>query len=343
MARKNLIEAVERSASNAAPAEQPPARPLAGLGSPLKATGAIGGISKTLGTINSSVERAKEIEAQLLQGAAIVELDTGLIDGSFVSDRLGLDPRLLDELAEQIREHGQQVPVLLRPHPTKEGRYQVAYGHRRVAACQKLGIKVRAVVRKLTDEQLVVSQGQENNARANLSYIERALFALKLEQRQFSRDIIMSSLSVDKAALSRMLQLSKQVPSAVIERIGPAPTVGRRRWMELAELLNEAVTTRILEVLAQTGASEEQSDARFELALRTAKQDLTKKPAEKLEPNVWLAEDRSMRVSFAGSGKKVVVSIEAADAARFADFIQADLERLYADYRSRGGQGDSSG
>lgn len=335
MARKNLIEAVERNAATTSSTETPPARPLAGLGSPLKASGAIGGISKTLGSINSSVERAREIEAQLLQGAAVIEIDTDLIDSSFVSDRLGLDLRQLDELADQIREHGQQVPVLLRPHPTREGRYQVAYGHRRVAACQKLGIRVRAVVRNLTDEQLVVSQGQENNARANLSYIERALFAMKLEQRDFSREIIMSALGIDKAALSRMLQVAKQVPSTIVSLIGPAPSVGRRRWLELVELLNETVADEVIEVLSGAGAAEAESDARFELAFRAARQDKSRLRKEKPEQTVWVATDKAMRVSFAGSGKKVVVAIEAADAERFAAFLQADLERLYAHYRER--------
>ena len=338
MARKNLIEAVERNAAATPSTETPPARPLAGLGSPLKASGAIGGISKTLGSINSSVERAREIEAQLLQGAAVIEIDTDLIDSSFVSDRLGLDPRQLDELADQIREHGQQVPVLLRPHPAREGRYQVAYGHRRVAACQKLGIRVRAVVRSLTDEQLVVSQGQENNARANLSYIERALFAMKLEQRDFSREIIMSALGIDKAALSRMLQVAKQVPSPIVSLIGPAPSVGRRRWLELVDLLTDTVAEQVIEVLSSAGAAEAESDARFELAFRAARQDKSKLRKEKPEQSVWVATDKAMRVSFAGSGKKVVVAIEAADAERFAAFLQADLERLYAHYRERAGQ-----
>ncbi|MFP3581837.1 ParB/RepB/Spo0J family partition protein, partial [Arthrobacter sp. SIMBA_036] len=84
--------------------------------------------------------------------------------------------------------------VLLRPHPEAKSRYQVAYGHRRLAATRKLGIKVRAVIRELTDEQLVVSQGQENSARTNLSFIERALFAARLEERGFGRDVIMASL-----------------------------------------------------------------------------------------------------------------------------------------------------
>ena len=31
-------------------------------------------------------------------------------------------------LVVSIREHGQQVPVMVRPHPEKDGRYQIVYG-----------------------------------------------------------------------------------------------------------------------------------------------------------------------------------------------------------------------
>ena len=50
-------------------------------------------------------------------------------------------------------------------NPQQEGRYQIAYGHRRLRAAIELGRPVRAIVKPLTDEQLVVAQGQENSAR----------------------------------------------------------------------------------------------------------------------------------------------------------------------------------
>ncbi|WP_164125936.1 ParB/RepB/Spo0J family partition protein, partial [Stenotrophomonas maltophilia] len=61
-----------------------------------------------------------------------------------------------------IRQHGQNVPILVRPKPGDTEGYEVAFGHRRLRAARELGIKVRAVVRSLTDEQLVIAQGQEN-------------------------------------------------------------------------------------------------------------------------------------------------------------------------------------
>lgn len=183
MARKNLLEISAPNTGRTDSVGAKDNRPIAGFLPQARTGGPVGGITRTLGNITEKMERANDLERQLAEGQTIVEIDTDLIDGSFVTDRLEIDPIELGQLIEQIREHGQQVPILVRPHPESNGRYQVAYGHRRLAATKELGIKVRAVIRQLTDDQLVVSQGQENSARTNLSYIERALFALRLEQR----------------------------------------------------------------------------------------------------------------------------------------------------------------
>jgi hypothetical protein len=54
------------------------------------------------------------------------------------------------------------------------GHFQVAYGHRRLRAAELLQIKVKAVVRYLSDIEMVVVQGKENSDRRDLSFIERA-------------------------------------------------------------------------------------------------------------------------------------------------------------------------
>ena len=87
-----------------------------------------------------------------------------------------------------------------------------------------------------------VAQGQENSGRTDLTFIERAGFAARLEDRKFSREIIMSALNVDKAALSRLIAIATRIPGAVIDAIGPAPAFGRVRWQELTELLERDTT-----------------------------------------------------------------------------------------------------
>src|ERR1700761_1590144 len=150
-------------------------------------------------TLGRMEEETKAMQEALLSGERIVELDPDLVEISFIRDRLADAPLDLDdELVQSIDENGQEVPILVRNHPTIKGRYQIAYGHRRLQAVKLLGRKVQAIIRKLDDTDVVIAQGIENSARRNLSYVERAVFALNLEHGGFDRPVIMKALSTDK-------------------------------------------------------------------------------------------------------------------------------------------------
>ena len=157
-----------------------PARPLLGLERPIKQSSALGAISQSLGDISERVKRAEQIEQKLIEGQTVVELDPSFVDASSVPDRMEATQEQNAAFREMIREHGQSVPILVRPKPKQPDRFEVAFGHRRLRAARELGIKVRAVVRDLTDEQLVIAQGQENSGRTDLTFIERARFAARL-------------------------------------------------------------------------------------------------------------------------------------------------------------------
>lgn len=117
MARKNLIEISAPNPERMDAVAPRDNRPIAGFVPQERSAAPVGGITKTLGNITEKMERASELERQLAAGQTIVELDPRLIDASFVSDRLAIDAAELAQLVEQIREHGQQVPILVRPHP----------------------------------------------------------------------------------------------------------------------------------------------------------------------------------------------------------------------------------
>ena len=53
---------------------------------------------------------------------------------------------------------------------------------------------------------------RKNQDRLDLSYIERALFASRLEQRSFQRDVICVALSIDKTEVSRMISVATALP-----------------------------------------------------------------------------------------------------------------------------------
>ncbi|MGV4796531.1 plasmid partitioning protein RepB [Rhizobium sp. F40D2] len=327
MARKNLIEISAPSPARVETVAPRDNRPIAGFVPQERSTAPVGGITKTLGNITEKMERASELERQLAAGQTIVDLDPGLIDASFVSDRLAIDAAELAQLVEQIREHGQQVPILVRPHPEIRGRYQVAYGHRRLAAAREIGIRVRAVIRDLTDGQLVVSQGQENSARTNLSYIERALFASRLEERGFGRDVIMAALGVDKAALSRMLIVIRQVPLDLINAIGAAPDIGRRRWLELGDRLDGADIERIIAELSADDARKIPSDERFQRAFV-----LATKRASAPKPAIAKTQVSGVPVTVKKTASGATFVFDGKTAPGFDQFVQERLKGLFQEF-----------
>ena len=305
-------------------------RPLLGLDRPIKQSSALGAISQSLGDMSEKVKRAEEIEQKLIEGQAIVELDSALIDDSFVPDRMEATEEQNAAFRELIREHGQNTPILVRPKPSDPERYEVAFGHRRLRAARELDIKVRAVVRSLTDEQLVVAQGQENSGRTDLTFIERARFAARLEDRKFSREIIMASLNVDKAALSRLISIATRVPSTVIEAIGPAPAFGRVRWQELTDLLEtEGNRARAIEMVTTPNFRALDTDKRFETIAGALREKASRARAE-----TWAANDGTHAARISRAGKKLTLTFDDRVAPQFGEFVRRRLQILYDEFKA---------
>lgn len=221
MARKNLLKGL----MDASPApDTPAAQTRVDVAKPRYSSGAIGAVSQSISDLKSR---------------AVQEIDPRMVDAGGLRDRLDEEGGL-KELIASIEEYGQQVPVLLRPNPNYPERYQVVYGRRRVAALRALGKPVKALIRVLDDRELVVAQGQENSARRDLSFIERVNFARQMRQMGYERKVICDALHVDKTLISRMLSVADRIPEPLINAIGAAPSVGRDRWLKLADLLEKS-------------------------------------------------------------------------------------------------------
>ncbi|MBT9373283.1 plasmid partitioning protein RepB [Rhizobium sp. CSW-27] len=336
----------EPSAASASPAaaSTPPAdaaRPAAPAAPPVRsASGAVKAMGLTLGSLSRDAEEARALRQALSDGERVISVPTDRIEASFVEDRLRIgdqDDEDFAALVESMRDSGQQVPVLLRPHPARPGHYQTAYGHRRIRAAARLGIEVKAVVRALSDDELVLAQGKENAERRNLSFIERAIFARNLAARGFDRKVIGEALSVQKSELSRLMQVVEAVPERFIRLIGAAPKAGRDRWMKLGELLQKPESL----VLAEGEAADENflralSDQRFQMlfdrlsaaAKGPARASAAAVPARELRDGqghvfARLRRDgKTARIEFS-SGVEAAFLDEAAEllAARYTEFL----------------------
>ncbi len=291
---------------------------------PRVSAGAVGALRNTL--------------AHITKDGRVVEIDPVVIDPSPYPDRLGgaEDSAAIEQLAASIVRNGQEVPVLVRPHPERANRYQTIYGHRRVRAIAGLGQgqKVRAIVRDLSDEELLIAQGIENSARQDLSWIEKALFARRLETfaRESGKDptaMVMEALSMHAPDVSRFRTTLEAIPEDVIFAIGPAPRTGRTKWLALYNLFktDASALDRVRNSLVSAAFRAMGSDERFAEVLRLA---TAKADAASQGDVVVGSDDRPLGTV---ERRRKAVRFTLSDPG-FARFLEERMASLHADYLS---------
>ena len=87
----------------------------------------------------------------------------------------------MERMIESIRKVGTITPALARPLP--DGGYELISGHRRLAACQVLGIETMPViVREMSDDEAVIAMVDANLQRETILPSEKAFaYKMKLE------------------------------------------------------------------------------------------------------------------------------------------------------------------
>lgn len=287
---------------------------------------------------DGSVEKKQTVTAQVASPARIeqgsegfIELDTSLVEPSPFADRLSdEDHERFAAFVKSIAEYGQQVPIRVRAHPEKAGRYQVVYGHRRVAAARQLRIPVKAHVVDVDDRELAVAQGIENSERQDLSWIERALFARRMDDAKFRPRDIYTALSIDDAELARMRGVCRHVPIDIIEAIGRAPKIGRPRWVALAKSFakNTNAVQNIRDMLQSERIRKMGSDARFswvhELIAESRALGTGNAPLREAD-GFGLGE-----IKYTSKELRIVAANERGRA--FADFVRTELPRLLDEF-----------
>ena len=220
-----------------------------------------------------------------LKEDSVVSLDPGKIDPSPFQDRLegdGEAAAALEELKHSIEAEGQKIPVLVRPHPDQPGRYQLAYGHRRLSAMKALmaesrrpeTVKIRAHVRPLTDQELIREQSVENGVRENLTFIEQALWARQLKSAGLKQRDMQPILGLSESGISRLLSVAGAIPADIVRAIGRAKNAGRPAWMTFARLLEDRkAVDRVRATLRDRRLGQMEGAERLALLTRAARGD----------------------------------------------------------------------
>jgi ParB family transcriptional regulator, chromosome partitioning protein len=328
--RNNRLDSLFSGAGKAVPGATPsPARPRVGAG-------AVG--AAELNLLKDENTRLKAA----LEGAEIADIEIALIDPSPYPDRLVGDEETegFTALKASLATRGQEVPILVRPHPNAGTRYQTVFGHRRLRALNALGKShIRAAIRALSDEDLLLAQGIENSAREDLSWIEKALFAKKLEafavaNGKDATQMVLDALSIHAPEASRYRKVLEAVDETLIQTIGPAPKIGRTKWQALAEILkaDKKAGARIARQLKAKDFVGKTSDERFDIVL-AAMNRAGELPAGNLGRVEEISNQQGEAIA-RFERRKRSTRIDVTDR-EFADFVREKLVGLYADFRGR--------
>ena len=306
MARKDLMKGLMGDVETPS---DPPARVDAAK--PRYSKGAIGAVSRSI---------------EDLKRRSVIEVDARMIDAAGLKDRLDQTDTDLEALIQSIRSYGQQVPVLLRPNPNDPERFEVVYGRRRVAALKSLGQPIKALVRDLNDKALVLAQGQENTARKDLTFIEKANFARQMREAGYDRKAMCDALAMDKTLISRMLSVADRVPVRLIEAIGSAPNIGRDRWLALADKI--ANKDLVDQALGET------SDARFDAVMSALR---APKPAP-TQPQIISGQGGQALASVAQKAGKTVLSMNTETSEGFDQWLVDNLTEIHRNWKNESGE-----
>ena len=131
----------------------------------------------------------------------------------------------MERMIESIRKVGAITPALARPLP--DGGYELISGHRRLAACQVLGIETMPViVREMSDDEAVIAMVDANLQRETILPSEKAFaYKMKLEaikhqgmtsvqlgQKLLSRSSVAADAKTSETQIQRYIRLTYLIP-----------------------------------------------------------------------------------------------------------------------------------
>jgi ParB family transcriptional regulator, chromosome partitioning protein len=199
----------------------------------------------------------------------LIELDPAtLLPNPYQVRTISPSDPTLDELVESVRKNGLIEPPIVRQ--TLDG-YQIATGHRRVAACIRAGLKeIRCILRDYNDEQMAVAGMEENLKRKSFNPIEEARGYANLrdyfhytEEKnaatfQTTRDHVAQSLRLLKfqQPIQDLVAQGQLAPSHA-EAIAMAPTQSQ---LELAQtVVNKKLSVKTTTEMAKELVSREKA------------------------------------------------------------------------------------
>jgi ParB family transcriptional regulator, chromosome partitioning protein len=245
------------------------------------------------------------------QTGTVQQVALDLLEPNPFQPRSTTDPAALDELAQSIRVQGILQPLLIRPHPTTPGRFQIVAGERRWRAASTAGLhEVPTLVRDMADIEAAAVALVENLQRQDLNPVDEAEgFSRLIIQFGLTQEALGQAVGKSRSHIGNTLRLLN-LPAAVKEALRSGEiSAGHAR----ALLGHPEPEDGLRDVLAR-GLSVRQTES---LAARELDPPATQ-PAPKHGPDALalerhLAEQLGLKVKVSFNGKAGVIQIYYSD------------------------------
>lgn len=288
---KDVLAGVPKTASLVSPrGDQPPSTPKTAPGQLMSY---IAKESEALKENDELKRQIADLKASEVSIDALIEVE---------GRKRTLTPEELQELRENVRQHGLTTPITVRPLPG--GKYEVVSGHNRVAVFKELGIaKVPAFIRDYSDEDAERGAFYANLLHKSLPDYEKYLgFKRIMELTGKTQTEVAEEAGISKTTVSSLMlfdQLSPEVRAKVAEKPG---AVGYNFVRELKSVKDPV---RAISALIDEGCSPKE-------AIK-AGQQVDAQPAktsEKVQPtNVQIKDGRTKVAEISVRGAAITVRL----------------------------------
>ena len=240
--------------------------------------------------------------------AAVRALPIEMLEPGPFQPRGPMEQTPLQELADSIREHGVLQPILVRPKPGGDGRYEIIGGERRWRAAQLVPLhEVPVVVRDFGDREAMAAALVENLQRQDLNALEEAEgYRRLIEEFDLTQDALGQAVGKSRSHVANTMRLLA-LPDRVRELLRDgALSAGHARAL-LASPSPEALAMQVVD----RGLNVRQTEA---LAAAKPRDPAADRPAAHADPEITALERRlsgrlglKIAIRQAGRGGQVTI------------------------------------
>lgn len=234
--------------------------------------------------MEEKIEKPFDLEKGKYIGEQILLINPAQITPSKVQTRKTFREESIQKLADSIKQHGLQEPVIVRKSGEK---YELVCGERRLRACILADLKeIPAICRNISDDEAILLGLIENIQREDLNPIEEAeAYQSILNRFNWSQEQLSETVGKDRSTIANALRLLSLPPTVQDMVVDGVITMGHAR--ALLGLTNSELIIQVARQVAEQGLSVRQT----EQLVNRLKNDTKKKPlASKKTKSIQIIE-----------------------------------------------------